>query len=88
MITSLIKLQVPRAFGGHGVHNAPNIIDGSTPPLVRNDNLLPWDSSINLFPGDLLAGDPAARNQGKVDGDDVKPVLVNMADFGDDLDIE
>ena len=42
VITSFIKLQVPRTFGGQGVHNAPNIIDGSSPPLVGNDQLLPW----------------------------------------------
>ena len=35
----------------------------------------------------MLAGDPVERNQGKVDGDDVKP-FVGEHVFGDDLEIE
>ena len=34
------------------MHYAPGITDGSTPPLVENDHLIPWDSSIHLDPGD------------------------------------
>ena len=49
-ITSFIKLQVPGAFGGRDVPCEPGITDGSTPPLVGSDHLLPWNSSIHLYP--------------------------------------
>ena len=66
VITSCIKLQ--------DVHYAPMITDGSTPPLVGNDHLLPWGSSIHLYLGGCC-GDLVKRKQGKVDDDDVKPCV-------------
>ena len=66
VITSFIKLQVPRTFGLQGVHNASNIIDH----WLETTNCFRGDSSIHLCPGDFLAGDTVARNQSKVDGDE------------------
>ena len=51
VITSLMKLHMPGPLGGQDVHYAPSISDGSTPPLVGSDRLLPWRSSIHLYPG-------------------------------------
>ena len=39
---------------------------------LGNDHLIPWSRSNHLCPWWLQSGDPAERNQGTVDGDDVK----------------
>ena len=52
LTTSFIKLQVLGAPSGQHVHYTPSTTDGSTPPLVGKDHLLPWGSSVHLCPGD------------------------------------
>ena len=72
VITSFIKLQVLGALGGQDVHYAPSITDVSK-PSVANSQVLLWEgSSVHLYPGDCWRKNPVERNQGKVDGDDVK----------------
>ena len=88
VITSFIKLQVPGALGGQDVHYAPSIADGSTPPLVGNDHLLPWRSSIHLYPGDPWLEIPSRGIKTKLMVTTSNHVLVNIADFGDDLEID
>ena len=51
-ITSLIKLRVLEALGRQDVHHAPSFTNGSTPPLAGHEHLLPWNSSIHLYPWD------------------------------------
>ena len=46
VITSFIKLQVLGARRRQNVHHAPSITDGSTPPFVENNHLLPRGSSM------------------------------------------
>ena len=70
------------------MHFAPSIADGSTPPLIGNDHLFPWGSSIHVYPGDcwlevLSKGIKATLMVSTSDH-----VLVNMADIGDDLGCE
>ena len=60
-ITSFIKLEVP----GQDMHYAPSNTDGSTPPLVGNDHLLPCGSSIHLYPGDCWLEIPPTRTKAK-----------------------
>ena len=66
VITSFIKLLMPGALGGQDVHNALSITDGSTPPLVGHEFLLPWRSSVHLYLGDSWL---------EIDGDDVRPCV-------------
>ena len=63
------------------------ITDGNTPPLVGNEHLLPWCSSIHLYLGDcwLEMGSRGSKAQLMVTTSN--HVLVNMADLGDDLEI-
>ena len=65
-----------------------SISDGSTPPLVGNDFLLPWCSPIHLYPGDCWMEIPSRGINAKLMVTTSNHVLVNMADFGDDLEIE
>ena len=84
VVTSFIKLQVRRALGGKDVLYAPCI--SSTPPLAGNYHLVPWGSSIHLCTGDCWLA-IASRGMKAKEMVNVKHVLVNMADFGDDLEI-
>ena len=65
-----------------------SITDCSTPPLVGNDHLVPWSSSIHLYPGDCWVEIPSRGIKAKLMVATSNHVLVNIADFGDDLDIE
>ena len=88
VITSFIKLQVPGTLGGQDVHYAPSITDGSTPPLIGNDLFLPWCSSIHLYPGDCWLEIPSRGIKAKLMVTTSNHVLLNMADFGDDHEID
>ena len=88
VIASFIKLQVPGALGRQDVHHAPSITGGSTPPLVGNDHLLPWSSSIPLNHGDCWVEIPSRGIKAKLMVTTSNNTLVNVADFGDVLEIE
>ena len=75
LIPPFVQLQVLGALGGQDAHYASRITDGITPPLVGNDRLLPCSSSMHVYLGDCWLKNPVERNQGKVDGDDVKPCV-------------
>ena len=52
VITPCMKLQEVGTIGGQDVRYAPTITDGTTPPLVGHDRLLPRSSSIQQYLGD------------------------------------
>ena len=87
VITSFIKLQVLGARRRQDVHHAPSITDGSTPPFVGNDHLLPRCSSIHLCLGDCWLKIPSRRIKAKMTVTTSNHVMVNMADFLDGLGI-
>ena len=75
VIPSFIKFQVLGALGGQDVHCASSITDGSTPPLVGIDHMLPWESSIHLYLGECWLWIPSKMSQSTVGGVDVKPCV-------------
>ena len=87
-IASSIKLQVLGALGGQDVHYGPSITDGSTPPQVGNDHLFPWDSSVHLYLDGWWLEIPSRGIKAQLMVTTSNHVLVNMADSGDDLEIE
>ena len=70
------------------MHQAPNITDDSTPPLVGNDHLLRWCSSVHLYPADCYLDIPSRGIKAKLMVTTSNQVLVNMADLVGDLEIE
>ena len=89
VITSFIKLQVLGPLRGQDVHYAPNVTDGSTPPLVGNDQFASGrfiNSSILLCPGNCWLEIPSRGIKAKLMVTTLNRALVNMTDFGDDLE--
>ena len=46
IVSSFKKLRVPGSTVGKEVSFAPSVTPGDIPPLVGNDNLIPWGCSI------------------------------------------
>ena len=74
MISSFIKLQERGVLGRQDVHYAPNI----------TDPLLPWGSSIHLYPGECWLETSQEESKQKLWVKTPNLVLVTMTDFGDD----
>ena len=68
------------------MHSAPSVNDG-TPPMVGNEHLLSWSSSIHQHPGDCWLEIPSRGSKAKMMVTTSNHLFVNMADFGD-LEIE
>ena len=70
------------------MHYAPSITDGRMLPLIGNVHLLSCGSSIHPYPGDCWLAIPSGGIKAKWVVTTSNTGLVDMADFGDDLDIE
>ena len=66
----------------------PRITDGCTPPLIGNDHLLPWGHRLNCILFDCWLEIPSRGIKAKLLVTTSNHVLVNMADFVDDLELE
>ena len=85
-----MKLGVPGSIDGQEVCFAPSVTPGDIPPLVGNDQLIPWGCSIHLYPDECRLKIPSRGIDAKLLVTTSNHILVNLADFGgvDELDYD
>ena len=80
IVSSFMKLRVPGSIDGKEVSFAPSVTPGDIPPLVGNDHLIPWGSSIHLYPDECRLEIPPRGIDAKLHVTSSNHILVNLAD--------
>ena len=81
IVSSFMKLRVPGSIDGKEVSFAPSVPQGDIPPLVGNDHLIPWGSSIHLYPDECRLKITSRGIDAKLLVTTSNHILVNLADF-------
>ena len=81
IVSSFMKLRVPGSIDGKEVCFTPSVTPGDIPPLVGNDELIPWGCSIHLYPDECRLEIPSRGIDAKLLVSISNHILVNLADF-------